>query len=121
MPGWRDVGPHLLSHERQTPREIPPPTPPSVDEESSGYDRRFERKLTPVCSTPAPLSLVKGDTSCKPHPVCSISVSTSPRTRSWWRAQKEASLCARSLINAPRCLPSQESACGQPHRRGIHG
>jgi len=38
----------------------PPPTPPSVDEESSGYDRRFERKLTRVCSTPAPLSLVNG-------------------------------------------------------------
>src|SRR5215475_706309 len=38
----------------------PPPTPSSVDEESRGYDRRFERKLTPVCSTPAPLSLGNG-------------------------------------------------------------
>ena len=46
-------------------QRIPPPAPPSVDEESSGYDRRFERKLTQVCSTPAPLSLVNGGTSCK--------------------------------------------------------
>src|SRR5262250_772565 len=48
-----------LSRETDFER-IPPPTPPSVDEESSGYDRRFERKLTRVCSTPAPLSLVNG-------------------------------------------------------------
>jgi hypothetical protein len=54
-----------LSGETDSER-IPPPTPPSVDEESSGYDRRFERKLTQVCSTPAPIRLVTGDTSCKP-------------------------------------------------------
>src|SRR5215470_15446967 len=41
-------------------KRFPPPTPPSVDEESSGYDRRFERKLTPVCSTPAPSKLNHG-------------------------------------------------------------
>jgi hypothetical protein len=34
--------------ERQTPIESPPHTPLSVDEESSGYDRRFDRKLTQV-------------------------------------------------------------------------
>src|SRR5271169_4644187 len=64
-PGWRGYQLHLLSRSRDRPRKSPPTTPPSVDEESSGYDRRFECKLTPVCSTPAPLSLVKGDTSCK--------------------------------------------------------
>src|SRR5258706_11335622 len=101
----RVLWPHLLSHERQTPGEILPPTPPSVDEESSGYDRRFERKLTPVCSTPAPLSLVKGNTSCKPQPECSISASMSPRARSWWPVLKAASRCARSLISAQRCSP----------------
>ena len=53
---------------RDRRRKNPPTHTASVDEESSGYDRRFERKLTPVCSTPAPLSLVKGDTSCKPQP-----------------------------------------------------
>src|SRR5215813_7961385 len=56
---------HLLLRETDFQR-IPPPTPPSVDEESSGYDRRFERKLTQVCSTPAPLSLVNGAHHAKP-------------------------------------------------------
>ena len=48
-PGWRGQVQHLLLTDSE---RIPPPTPPSVDEESSGYDRRFDRKLTPVCSTP---------------------------------------------------------------------
>src|SRR5450759_3454105 len=60
--GWRGQGPHLLLTDSL---RIPPPTPPSVDEESSGYDRRFDRKLTPVCPTPASLILITGGTSCK--------------------------------------------------------
>src|SRR5260370_23990780 len=104
-PGWRGQLLHLLSRSRESLRKSPPPTPPSVDEESSGYDRRFERKLTQVCSTPAPFSLVNGGTSCKPQPQCSISAPMSPRTRSWWRVRKEASPCVRSLISALRCWP----------------
>src|SRR5262249_62264841 len=45
---------------RQDAKITPRPTLPSVDEEVDGHDRRFERKLTRVCSTPAPLSLVNG-------------------------------------------------------------
>jgi hypothetical protein len=61
-PGWRGQRPHLLLTDSE---RIPPPTPPSVDEESSGYDRRFDRKLTPVCSTPVFFILIMGGTSCK--------------------------------------------------------
>src|SRR5260370_13257521 len=85
---------NLLSLKRQSPKN-PPPHPARVDEESCGYDRRFERKLTQVCSTPAPLSLVNGGTSCKPHPPCSISAPISLRTRSRWPARKEPSTCAK--------------------------
>ena len=63
-PGWRGHQLHLLSRSRNRLRKSSPTTPPSVDEKSSGYDRRFECKLTQVCFTPAPLSLVKGHTSC---------------------------------------------------------
>src|SRR5260370_31633528 len=104
-PGWRGQLLHLLSRSRESLRKSPPPTPPSVDEESSGYDRRFERKLTQVCSTPAPLSLVNGGTSCKPRPQCSISAPMSRRKQSWQLVLKEAFLCARWPISALRCLP----------------
>jgi hypothetical protein len=41
--------------ERQTPIE-PPTHTASVDEESSGFDRRFDRKLTQVCPPQQPSS-----------------------------------------------------------------
>jgi len=70
-PGWRGKDMHLPSG--QTLEELPHPHRPSVDEESSGTepqacDRRFDRKLTPVCSTPATLSVITGETPCKPYP-----------------------------------------------------
>ena len=55
-PGWRGQGLHLLSLPRDKLRKNPPTHTASVDEESSGFDRRFDRKLTQVCPPQQPLS-----------------------------------------------------------------
>ena len=55
-PGWRGQGPHLLSLSRDRLGKNPPTHTASVDEESSGFDRRFDRKLTQVCPPQHPSS-----------------------------------------------------------------
>ena len=46
----------------------PPPTPPASMKNLAASDRRFDRNLTPVCSTPATVSVITGERSCKQHP-----------------------------------------------------
>lgn len=68
MPGWRGQCPHLISLERQTSKESPHPHRQASMRNLAATTADLKRKLTPVCCTPAPLSLVKGNTSCKLHP-----------------------------------------------------
>ncbi len=52
-PGWRGLWLHLPSVQGQTPEELPHPHRQASMRNLAADDRRFDRKLTPVCPTPA--------------------------------------------------------------------
>ena len=51
-PGWRGVRLHLPSVQGQTPEELPHPHRQASMKNLAACDRRFDRKLTPVCVPP---------------------------------------------------------------------
>jgi len=51
-PGWRGTSRHLPSAEGQTTGELPHPHRQASMRNLAASDRRFERKLTPVCVPP---------------------------------------------------------------------